>query len=51
MIALGIEELKNPIVLDTLGTLLKHQEDVVRVQRDLYPRLVGEVASGSDVRP
>ena len=51
MIALGIEELKNPIVLDTLGTLLKHQEDVVRVQRDLYPRLVGEVASGSDLRP
>ena len=45
IIALGIQELSHPDVADTLGTLLKHQEDVLRVQRDLLPKLTGRAGA------
>lgn len=45
IIALGIQELGHPDVADTLGTLLKHQEDVLRVQRDLLPKLTAQSGS------
>jgi MoxR-like ATPase len=45
IIALGIQELGHPDVTDTLGALLKNQEDVLRVQRDLLPKLIGRACA------
>ena len=42
--ALGTDELDEAAIDDTLGVLLKYEEDVSRVRGELLPRLVGEAA-------
>ena len=42
--ALGTDELDEAAIDDTLGVLLKYEEDVSRVRGELLPRLVAEAA-------
>ncbi len=49
LVALGIQELRQPDVLSTLGCILKHQDDVQRVRTGLYQELLSEVTESAAV--
>lgn len=47
LLALGIEELSQPQVIATLGCILKHQDDVLRVREGLFTQLLAEVTQAA----
>jgi MoxR-like ATPase len=49
LVSLGIQELRQPEVLATLGTILKHQDDIQRVRSGLYQELIAEVSESAAV--
>jgi MoxR-like ATPase len=49
LVALGIQELRQPEVLSTLGCILKHQDDVQRVRTTVYQELLNEVTESAAV--
>jgi len=49
LVALGIQELRQPDVQATLGCILKHQDDVQRVRTGLFQELLSEVTESAAV--
>ena len=49
LVHLGIQELRQPEVLSTLGCILKHQDDVQRVKSSVYQDLLNEVTESAAV--
>jgi MoxR-like ATPase len=47
LLALGTNELQDEVVQDTLGVILKYQEDVDKVSGDVAQRLVARATSAS----
>ncbi|HET7769854.1 MAG TPA: MoxR family ATPase [Chloroflexota bacterium] len=49
LVHLGVQELRQPEVLSTLGCILKHQDDVQRVRSSVYQELLNEVTESASV--
>jgi MoxR-like ATPase len=47
LLAMGVEELSQPEVVDSLGCILKHQDDVQRVRDGIFAELLGQVSDAA----
>ena len=51
LIALGSNQLQDEVVQDTLGVILKYQEDVDRIRGDVSQRLVQRAVNAAAAAP